>query len=308
MKRGERGFVLAAILGLITIAAAVVGGACFAALQELRIGRATVAAVRAMRAAESGAGAVLASWNSAAMNNIPVGDSQAVAPGIAGSIGSATAVVRPLGLALMLVRVRGVDPTGLAERELAWVLRIRMPRLLVPGVVASVAPLPGTVAAAIDPDDRPPAGFSCPDPEPPIAPVAAPWTEAWTDWDSLAARAAMGPSAPDAANPIVLVNGNLRLSSGVVFGVLMVDGDLDMDVGAQIVGVLLVRGTVRLRGPGPAVTGVLRAASVSADPGALAGGGPLVVYSTCAVARALRLGAGVEPVRERFWVDLSLGW
>lgn len=301
-----RGFVLAAMLAALLIASAILGGAFFYALQEERIGRNEVAAARALAAAEAGAGNVLAGWSAAREGAVLPGDSLQLAPALAPGEGAAAVVLTPLGETAVLLRSRGEDATRAARRDVALLVRLLAPRVATPAALASVTPVDAVLAGFVDGDDHVPAGWRCGAPAP-LPPLAAPWDSSWSDWDSLAARATPAGRPPDAAAPVVLVEGDFEMVGGSGTGILLVTGDLRIDGGATLTGVVMVRGTLRFTGTGGRIVGAARVGAIAADPGADFAG-PLVSWSSCAVVRARRTLAIPIPAEGWFWADLDGGW
>lgn len=81
--------------------------------------------------------------------------------------------------------------------------------------------------------------------------------------------------------PVLHAPGTLRISGGAGQGFLLVDGDLTLDTGARLYGVVAVNGALRMTG-GAELHGVALASSVTLD------GGARVLYSSCAADLALR--------------------
>lgn len=98
-------------------------------------------------------------------------------------------------------------------------------------------------------------------------------------------------------------------SNGVGQGVLLVDGDLQLDGGFQFYGVVLVKGTFRTEGQGGHVNGVLLSYG-GGDIGSTstAVGKSTVQFNSCAIDRAvygnIQLSRSV-PIADRSWIDLS---
>ncbi len=302
----DSGFVLAAMLVMLVIASAILGGAFFYALQEERIGRNQLAAARALAAAEGGAARVVADWSAAREGAVLPGESLVLAPPLAPGEGSASVVLVPLGETAAMLRSRGDDPTGTARRDVAVLVRLLAPRIQSPAALVAVAGVSPALAAAVDGDDHVPAGWSCGPPAPNRV-VLAPWSAAWDDWDSLAARAVVGARLPDAATPAVLVEGDFNLIGGSGTGILLVTGDMRIDGGAMLTGVLLVRGTLTFTGSAGKIVGGVRAGSIGADSIALFSR-PLISWSACAVARARRALAVPALLQGYSWADLDGGW
>lgn len=302
----ERGVVLAGVLVMLIVAGALIGGAFFYALQEERIGRNTQDAGRALAAAEAGADLAMGSSSGAALGVLAPGDSLSQVVPLPTEIGTATVTIHAIREELLLIRARGQDPTGSATREIDTLWRWLLPPFAAPAALVSATVVPASIVASVDGSDHPPSGWRC-GPAMSNAAVAAPWSDPAGDWDSLAARATAGPGLPDAAHPVVLVDGDLSLTGGSGLGILLVSGDVVIDGGATLTGILVVQGQLRFSGAGGWILGAARVGSVVADP-ALLGGAPLVSWSSCAVLRARRSGAGFARIPGWSWSDQAGGW
>lgn len=89
-------------------------------------------------------------------------------------------------------------------------------------------------------------------------------------------------------------------------GVLIVDGDLQVQGGMQFNGPVIVRGTVTISGAGgnPAnFYGGIIAANVVVEDNALSGNAN-INFSQCAITRALSFGSVAWPLQERAWVGM----
>lgn len=300
---GERGFVFAAVAAVLVIAAALLSGAFFFALQEERLGRGAQASQRALGAAEAGAAGAMAAWSRTREGALLPGDSVSFAASLPSAAGTATVTVSAWGEQFMLVTSRGVDPTGFAAREVAQLVRLIPPDIAVPAALTTARTVSGW-DPYVSVRDSVLAGWRCPASRalPRTAVLALPWA----DWDSLAAAAAPGTSLPSAANPVVMVSGNADFYGGSGFGILIVDGNATFAGGAELVGLLVVRGEFELIGTGGRVIGAVRADTIAAQSSALSGS--VVVWSSCAVARALRAASLPRAVAPWGWGDLSGGW
>ena len=116
------------------------------------------------------------------------------------------------------------------------------------------------------------------------------------------------PSVPPAVAgcrryfPIILAQGNLRVSGGSGQGVLLVAGDLEVDGGFSFYGPVVVRGHLGVRGAGGRFLGAVRAASATFLPSGA--GSAEVAFSECAVSSALLAGAPATPLQTRSWAQL----
>ncbi|HSM04422.1 MAG TPA: hypothetical protein VK858_07360 [Longimicrobiales bacterium] len=108
--------------------------------------------------------------------------------------------------------------------------------------------------------------------------------------------------------PVIYIQGDARIQSGDFGqGILLVDGDLQLNGGYTFFGPVVVRGTVSTAGTGGHFFGGLIAANVELSTTTVLGDA-LVQFSSCAVTRALLNNAALaiaSPLPERSWVDLS---
>ena len=114
-----------------------------------------------------------------------------------------------------------------------------------------------------------------------------------------------GPCARYA--PVIWVRGDLTLNGGRGQGVLLVDGDLHVQNGAEFHGVVIARDDV-VSGPGGgALFGAVLAADSVRGPGdhSLIGDDLLVRRSSCTAAGVLRRAAPLVPVARRAWAELQ---
>jgi hypothetical protein len=103
--------------------------------------------------------------------------------------------------------------------------------------------------------------------------------------------------------PIVWVEGNLNINGVQGQGVLLVNGDLDVQGGFEFYGPVLVKGTLNTQGTGGHFNGGVIAANVDLDQNDILGNA-VVTYSSCAVTRALQNSAPGAPLRSRSWANL----
>lgn len=106
--------------------------------------------------------------------------------------------------------------------------------------------------------------------------------------------------------PLVFLTGDATINGRRGQGILVVDGDLEVQGGFDFVGPVIVRGRLKLSGspgsPSRFYGGVI-AANVEADEIALSGNGT-INYSRCAIDRALAGSAPAWPLKERAWASL----
>jgi hypothetical protein len=113
------------------------------------------------------------------------------------------------------------------------------------------------------------------------------------DWGAMAAWAAAVPPGGDSLI-IQHWRGNLSLTGTKMTGMLIVDGDLTLDAGAEVTGIALVRGALILRGTGGTIHGALVASQLVASAG-FTPSVPVAQYSSCAIESA-RVGRAFPEV------------
>jgi len=114
----------------------------------------------------------------------------------------------------------------------------------------------------------------------------------------------LNPGAPCGSFfPIIYVAGDLTVNTGVGQGLLLVEGDLNVQGGFEFYGVVIVRGRLKAAGTGNKLTGGVLAANVLLDENSLVGNIELQ-YSSCAILRARQAAATGAPLRSRAWVQL----
>lgn len=112
-------------------------------------------------------------------------------------------------------------------------------------------------------------------------------------------------SACAARFPIIYGSGaRLRLTGGRGQGLLLVEGNLEVDGGFEFTGLIIARGGIRLSGRDNRITGAVLAQGAGLDGGTSIGGGTTLQYSSCAVAKALQAAASAEPLTQRSWVQI----
>jgi hypothetical protein len=107
--------------------------------------------------------------------------------------------------------------------------------------------------------------------------------------------------------PIVHVAGNLTLNSGQGQGILLVDGDLNVQGSYEWFGVVVVKGSLKTAGGGASEAhfwGMVMAANVDLELQNLSGNATLN-YSKCAVIQALEWTGMAALVRSRGFVQLN---
>jgi hypothetical protein len=336
-RHRERGIALAAAVFALVVLAALLAGLWFAALQEYRVGANVVSDRRAFDAAEAGLDAALAGWNAGALNRLAVNDTAAFSGALGGGAASYAGVVRRLGPWLFLVRATGSDARSSSRRTLAAVARLSPLRLGVEaalvavgrvrlgagafvdglaldtgGSCAGAAPVAGVVVgdgALLDMSGCPARDCARGKPasmvDTALRDVPVPLLGE-SGWASLVAAAeTIGPSglAPSGSH-VWFAPGDLSLPAGALAGpvVLLVQGELVVESGAQLTGLVVVRGRLIVRGAGGSFLGSVLAGE--AELSALGGSQATVLHSHCAVEQALAAAAPARRLRERSWTAL----
>ena len=103
--------------------------------------------------------------------------------------------------------------------------------------------------------------------------------------------------------PIIWVNSSISINGIEGQGVLVVNGDLDVQGGFSFFGPVIVRGVLNTQGTGGHFNGGVIAANVNLDQNVVLGDA-VINYSTCALIKALTASATAFQMRERSWVNL----
>jgi hypothetical protein len=327
---------------VMVVVAVLVAGVSYAALQEYRAGRNVACERRAFDAAEAGLARGLERLETAGLDSLAVGDSMGFTGFLPGRSASYSGAVLRLNPWLLLVRSTGHDGGGSAERALAVLARLAPLPVLVPAALVATGAVEVGPSGSVDGTGADPEGWSCPAPQDPVpgvligdttllrvtACVASdcvrgnPGVREDTSlrgsavpllgeavWTSLLQLADTIPSAPaplgDAVGsfPIRYAPGDLVLNGVAARGVLLVQGDLALEGGAEFAGLVVTRGHLSIRGAGGRVLGA--AVAAGADLGTASGGGPAaVVYSGCVVRRVEAATARARPLEERPWATV----
>jgi hypothetical protein len=338
--RRERAIALPAALFVLMVVSALVGAMFYAALQEYRIGRNDVGALRALQAAQSGLDATLAGWDAARLNLLGAGEASVSSGALPAGTGTWVASIQRLTAREFLVRSTGTARGGAAWRTMAVVARLTPLELSLPGAIAASGAVTVGAGGLVDgaaadggPDCATPdtaAGIAVADPAsvsteacgsgcvrgapPVLADPALAGTVPVLGDSGLVRLAGLAslvlppgasralPSAADSAL-VVHATGDLLVDGGSWPGVMLVDGDLRIDGGARLSGLVVVRGRLSIGGAGGRVSGAVLAGGVELGSG-LPGAEAAVVYSPCAVRRALLAVAPARPLPERAWAEV----
>jgi hypothetical protein len=100
-------------------------------------------------------------------------------------------------------------------------------------------------------------------------------------------------------------NGNIvHITGGSGQGILLVDGDIQMDGGFEFDGIVIALGNVSVQGNGTKVTGAILGQSVDAGVNTFSGTS-LVSYSQCTILAALNGAAVAVALNERSWAQIN---
>jgi len=99
--------------------------------------------------------------------------------------------------------------------------------------------------------------------------------------------------------PIIYSPGSMVVNTGRGQGILLVAGDLNIQGQFIFDGIVIVLGSLQTAGTGNKVTGGVLTAGQSIS----IVGNPDILYSSCAIARALQYSVRAQPLRERSWVQ-----
>ena len=127
-------------------------------------------------------------------------------------------------------------------------------------------------------------------------------TSSVTNWGD-ANRNLVLPGGCEGYFPIIYAPGNLNISGGRGQGVLLVEGDLQVQGGFEFFGPVIVRGRLRTTGTGGHFNGGVMAANVDLEQNVVLGNA-VIQYSRCAILTA-QMGSTL-PTRaiHRGWADL----
>lgn len=103
--------------------------------------------------------------------------------------------------------------------------------------------------------------------------------------------------------PIIWIEGSANINGVQGQGVLIVNGDLNVQGGFQFYGPVLVKGTVNTEGTGGHFNGGVIAANVNLQQDVILGNA-VINFSSCALIRVLTQTATATVFRERSWMNL----
>lgn len=323
----EAGMALPMAVLALALVGALAASSFVLGLSDLRAGRATLALADALGRADVRAAEAVLELRPADLAAIPLGSTVADPSG-----GDEAVAIGRLSTHVFLVSASAEALQGGVARRVAILVRLEAPALALgqalstPGAVA-LDPFAGVYQA---PPDSP---LSCRDPARPAEPGEPQEgyvSDGYEDLAIWASRATVtlpegsdvtprpltsgaacvtedtqnwgDPADPEGACglhfPVVHVPGDLAVRGGVGQGVLVVDGDLDLEGEFDFRGVVLVGGELRTGAGGAAVAGAVQVGAASGG-GVTLGSGTLISHSPCAIEEAVLAFGGLVPLRER---------
>jgi hypothetical protein len=134
------------------------------------------------------------------------------------------------------------------------------------------------------------------------------WGEPWRSGGYIAGCINYFPIihvAGSVVNGVITNNtGNLKLTGGRGQGILLVDGDMDVQGGFEFYGPVIVQGHLTTSGTGGHFNGGVMSADVNLELNSVLGNA-VVTYSSCSIIRALTANSNARLLRERRWMDLT---
>jgi hypothetical protein len=103
--------------------------------------------------------------------------------------------------------------------------------------------------------------------------------------------------------PIIYAPGDATLNGGRGQGILLVEGDLQVQGGFEFFGPVIVRGTLKTAGTGGHFNGGVMAANVDLDQNVVIGNA-VISFSRCAILKALNSSAQLATAVERAWYEV----
>jgi hypothetical protein len=103
--------------------------------------------------------------------------------------------------------------------------------------------------------------------------------------------------------PIIYASGHLTMNGGRGQGVLLVEGDLNVQGGFEFYGPVIVRGILKTAGTGGHFNGGVLAANVDLDQNVVIGNA-VIEFSRCTIMKALNGSASLTSAVERAWYEV----
>jgi hypothetical protein len=102
---------------------------------------------------------------------------------------------------------------------------------------------------------------------------------------------------------VIWVDGDANINGVEGQGILLVNGNLDVQGSFEFYGPVIVKGALSTQGTGGHFNGGVIAANINLDQNTVLGDA-VITYSSCALSRALQASAQGAILRERSWVNL----
>lgn len=335
---GREGFAVATALFTLVVMGALAIGTLYAATHELRGGTDAIYQARAVMAADLGVEQTIAAWSREWNGALGRGYGRSWTYS---TVEGARITVDLTRLADDLFLITSEARAGPARRQVARVVRLDVDDPLLQAALLATAMIDSTTSSGVDGSDHPPAQWDCPAPGPPLPTIVITDTTSALrlgqfDWPALIGLAhsrvtvRVTGAAPRVSDeecdtaapenwgepnrwmggpctgyyPVIHAASDLVIDGGRGQGVLVVDGNLTIQGGAEFSGVVLVRGAV-LDGPGGGrISGALAIAGQGATLSSL--DGISIDFSRCAARKALLDIAMPKAVVERSWSEMFL--
>lgn len=114
----------------------------------------------------------------------------------------------------------------------------------------------------------------------------------------------MLPAGPcESYFPIIYYPGNANLTGGTGQGILLIEGDLEVQGQFKFYGPVIVKGRLKTTGTGGHFNGAVMAANVDLEENTVLGDA-VVNYSSCAVEKAIQSAGRARPVVERAFAEM----
>lgn len=104
--------------------------------------------------------------------------------------------------------------------------------------------------------------------------------------------------------PIIYINGSAHFTGGRGQGILLVEGDLQVDGGFEFYGPVIVRGHLSTQGTGGHFNGGVMSADVDLGQTNILGNAVLT-YSSCAITRAIQGNSNGRLINSRSWAEIT---
>lgn len=108
----------------------------------------------------------------------------------------------------------------------------------------------------------------------------------------------------DGARTIIHVRGDTTITAGQLDGILIADGSVTVSGAYTVTGLIIARGRIEVLGGGFSLTGAMLSFENPATGNAIELSDATIRYSSCSVAKALRVALAPRPVRQRSWAEV----